>query len=350
MTVSPSGLVTLAPGYVDAGSYTGSAMVSDGTLVDAKSFAITVVNSNRCPVADPGGPYSGVVGAPVTFDGTGSSDPDGDPLTYLWNFGDRSGATGAIATHIYTVRQIYFATLTVDDGVCSAHADAPVSIEDAFTASAFTTGGNKTTSLGSGKPFTCVEVEPAAGAFDVTNVNLASLKMVSYLTGSVSEIAADAGKTDIAGDKNGNGVTEIQACFAKEDLRLLFSGLPSGRNDVPVAIAGSLTTGGSFVANLILTVKSTGGALAANISPNPLNPSARLTYTTSKAGAVRVALYDLNGRLVRTYLDAAQGAGTHDVTIDGRGENGERLASSVYFLKIRTESDGEETKSLTILK
>jgi len=38
------------------------------------------------------------------------------------------------------------------------------------------------------------------------------------------------------------------------------------------------------------------------------------------------------------------------VTIDGKSASGSPLASSVYFLKIETESDGAETKSLTILK
>jgi PKD repeat protein len=350
MSVSPSGLVTLTPGFADAGGYTATVRVSDGTTSDQNSFEITVVNVNRCPTANAGGPYSGVLFAAVSFNGTGSSDPDGDPLNYAWDFGDGVTGAGALTSHTYLTRATYPVTLTVNDGICTASVTTTATITDGFSATAFTAGGNKATSLNSGKPFTCVEVEPVAGSFDIANVNLASVKMVSMGTGSVSEIAAAAGKTDIAGDKNGNGVTEIQACFAKEDLRLLFSALPSGRNQVDVTITGNLTTGGSFIAGLTLEVKSTGGAVAASVSPNPLNPSARLTYTTTKPGAVKIALYDLNGRLVRTYLDGSQSAGTHDVTIEGKSASGSPLASSVYFLKIETESDGTETKSLTILK
>jgi PKD repeat protein len=350
MSVSPSGLVTLAPGFADAGSYTATVRVSDGTTSDQKSFAITVVNVNRCPTANAGGPYSGVLFAAVSFDGTGSSDPDGDVLTYAWDFGDGVTGAGATTSHTYATRGTYSITLTVNDGICSTSATTAATITEVFTATAFTAGGNKATSLNSGKPFTCVEVEPVAGSFDIANVDLGSVKMISMGTGSVSEIAAAAGKTDIAGDKNGNGVSEIQACFAKEDMRLLFSHLPAGRNDVDVMITGSLVTGGSFSASLTLEVKATGGALAASVSPNPLNPSATLSYSTTKPGAVKIALYDLNGRLVRTYLDESQAAGTHDVTIEGKSASGSPLASSVYFLKIETESDGAETKSLTILK
>jgi nitrous oxidase accessory protein NosD len=40
------------------------------------------------PVADPGGPYFGVVAKPITFHGEGSYDPDGELVRYYWDFGD----------------------------------------------------------------------------------------------------------------------------------------------------------------------------------------------------------------------------------------------------------------------
>lgn len=351
MSVSAAGLVTLTPGFADAGNYTATVRVSDGTTSDTKFFAIVVVNVNRCPVAISGGPYHGVKSAAVNFDGSASADPDGDPLSYAWDFGDGFTGSGAMTAHTYSVAAVYAVTLSVNDGSCQAVSTTTALIDDEFGAFAFTTGGNGSVSLGSGKPFFCVQVEPMGDAFAIGDVDLGSIKMVSVGTGAVSEIAAAAGKTTVGGDKNGNGVTEFRSCFAKEDLRQLFSLLPAGRNDVTVFIDGSLTTGGVFRASFVLAVKSTGGALAASISPNPLNPSARLTFGTTKAGAVRVQLFDLNGRLVRTYLDdRAAAAGYHDVTIDGRTSTGGRVPSGVYFVKIWTEHEGSITRSLTILK
>jgi hypothetical protein len=44
--------------------------------------------SNQAPVADAGGPYTATVGALMSADGTGSVDPDGSVLDYLWHWGD----------------------------------------------------------------------------------------------------------------------------------------------------------------------------------------------------------------------------------------------------------------------
>jgi PKD repeat protein len=73
--------------------------------------------SNHAPVADAGGPrYTGETGVAVVFDGSSSFDPDGDPLTYEWHFGDGETGTGATPQHVYRLPGTYLVTLIVHDG------------------------------------------------------------------------------------------------------------------------------------------------------------------------------------------------------------------------------------------
>ncbi len=63
------------------------------------------------------------VGEPVAFDGTLSSDPDGEIALYQWNFGDGASATGQTASHSYGAPGTYMVSLTVHDpeGLENAH-------------------------------------------------------------------------------------------------------------------------------------------------------------------------------------------------------------------------------------
>jgi hypothetical protein len=72
------------------------------------------ITTNIPPVSDPDGPYIGIIGGPLTFDGSGSYDPDGT-ISYEWDFGDTGTGTGATPTHTYASDGIYTVTLTVTD-------------------------------------------------------------------------------------------------------------------------------------------------------------------------------------------------------------------------------------------
>ena len=77
------------------------------------------VPDNEPPVADPNGPYLVGAGASVAFDGSGSSDPDGDSLTFDWvaDAGTFDDATAVQPTYnAPAAAGTYTVTLTVDDG------------------------------------------------------------------------------------------------------------------------------------------------------------------------------------------------------------------------------------------
>jgi hypothetical protein len=77
----------------------------------------TGVEPNQPPVADANGPYLVAVDQSVLLDGSGSSDPDGDPLTETWMVtGDPLGTITGSTFEAGTVPGITQVTLTVNDG------------------------------------------------------------------------------------------------------------------------------------------------------------------------------------------------------------------------------------------
>jgi len=88
---------------------------------DEVSITVVVMKGsepiNEPPVAELGGPYFGYTNASVSFNGSGSSDPNGndDIISYLWDFGDGTNGTDATIQHIYITPGNYTVKLTVKD-------------------------------------------------------------------------------------------------------------------------------------------------------------------------------------------------------------------------------------------
>ena len=86
---------------------------------------------NNPPVANAGGPYAGHVSQLISFNGSGSHDPDvGDTLTYSWNFGDGATGTGTSPLHSYTSLGVYTINLTVSDGKLTSSNTATATITE----------------------------------------------------------------------------------------------------------------------------------------------------------------------------------------------------------------------------
>lgn len=88
---------TLHPVWADNSNSTGDN--PNGALNQFDIYTARVLVGNRPPTADADGPYTTDEGADVTLDGTASSDPDGDSLTFEWDLDDDGvfGETGASA-------------------------------------------------------------------------------------------------------------------------------------------------------------------------------------------------------------------------------------------------------------
>ena len=122
--------------------------------------AIDIVN-NAAPIPDAGGPYAFAEGESVILDGSGSIDPDGDPMSYSWDldnngsYGDVTGISplvtwATLASYGLDDDGPYTIGLEVEDLIAGATDTAAVSISN--TTPSITTSGSAT-SVG-GSPFT----------------------------------------------------------------------------------------------------------------------------------------------------------------------------------------------------
>jgi len=113
--------------YTAVGTYTAVLTVTDSQgLTASQSVQIQVTAPNINPTAViAASTTSGVAPLAVTFNGSGSSDPDGTISSYAWNFGDGTTGSGATAGKTFSAAGTYTVTLTVTDnrggkGVSSA--------------------------------------------------------------------------------------------------------------------------------------------------------------------------------------------------------------------------------------
>jgi hypothetical protein len=74
-------------------------------------------------------------------------------------------------------------------------------------------------------------------------------------------------------------------------------------------------------------------AVAQN-APNPFRAGTTITFSVAKTSPVRLVIYDVTGRKVRTLVDEDRGPGRYQEVWDGRDASGTTLASGVYYFRM----------------
>ena len=365
--------VSAAHTYASAGTYTATVTVSDGSLTATASTTITVTAANRAPTAVvTATPTSGVAPLAVSFSAAGSSDPDGNALTYSWNFGDGTTGSGLSTTHTYTAAGSYTASVTVSDGSLSAQATAAIQVSApnrapvaAITASA-TSGtaplavvlngsgssdpdGNPlvfTWDFGDGQAGTGAvvgHVYPAAGTYVVgLTVSDGSLTSTATVTitvrapnrAPVAAITASAtsGTAPLAVVLDGSGSSD------PDGNPLVFTwDFGNGQTGAGVVVGHVYQAAGTYVVGLTvsdgsLTATATKSILVASgvpieiqslpasfmlgpAYPNPFNPQTMIPFAVPIDSPVRIVVSDLLGRSVKVLVnDRSLVPGYHQTT------------------------------------
>lgn len=83
-------------------------------------------------------------------------------------------------------------------------------------------------------------------------------------------------------------------------------------------------------------------------APNPTGQSAVFRYELMQASPVKVDVYDVAGRLVRSLVDAKQDARLHSVVWDGRDLSGASAPSGVYFFRVQAGTFRDNVKLVLV--
>ena len=225
------------------------------------------------PVANAGGPYTGTAGTPVSFSGSASKDPQGQSLTYEWNFGDGCAvqsngyicSTGVSPSHTYAqaagqASTVYTVSLTVQN-------------TSGFSGQAGTTA-------------TIQGVSPLSDAALTGTVATGSTPIVAahvYLfaastgpggTGSTSLLSAmETGNSDASGNAyvvtgtQGNfTMTGAYTCTSGQQLYIYAIGGTAGTQSIPnaglMAVVGSCPAVGTAVVAQVNEVSTIAAAYA----------------------------------------------------------------------------------------
>jgi hypothetical protein len=82
--------------------------------------------------------------------------------------------------------------------------------------------------------------------------------------------------------------------------------------------------------------------------PNPLRRSTTVGFALPQSSTVELAVYDVQGRLVRTLASGARPSGRHAVTWDAADRDGQRVSPGVYFVRFETPEFDASRKLVVI--
>lgn len=83
--------------------------------------------------------------------------------------------------------------------------------------------------------------------------------------------------------------------------------------------------------------------------PNPFNPTTEISFALPSAGDVELSVFNILGQKIRMLVNQSLPAGSHEVTWQGTADNGQPVASGVYFYRL-TSGDVKLSRKMMLLK
>ena len=172
-----------------AGAYTLRLVVSDGQA-SSQADVVIINTGNSPPVANAGPDRTVTRGATVLLDASGSSDVDGDPLTYFWEFVAVPAGSTAVLSNPTTVQPTFVADRRGDFVLRLTVRDAQASSEDTVTISTENTPPVANAGVDRASPLGATVTLDGSGSTDVDGDSLTyQWSLISVPAGSAAALA-----------------------------------------------------------------------------------------------------------------------------------------------------------------
>jgi RHS repeat-associated protein len=320
----------VAPSFtVDVtGDYIAQLIATDGALDSAPdTVTISSRSRNRPPIADPGGAQTVALGSIVQLDGSGSSDPDGNALTFRWSLlsappaSAASLSNAASATPIFVADRTgsYVAQLVVNDGALDSAATT-VTISTQNTAPTANAGPDRKVATGlaaalDGSGSADPDGSPLEYSWSLLTRPAGSAAAISSPTTATSTLVPDVDGVYVAqlivsdGTLAGAPDTVMLTAQKPADLQIAFSELPTHR------VVGATET-------IAMNVVNNGPNAASGVTASFRLPDGYAAINFGTQGGTYDAATGVwaieslsNGQGVRLAVNATiLAGGTHDLT------------------------------------
>jgi hypothetical protein len=191
-----------------------------------------------------------------------------------------------------------------------------------------------------------------AGGYDVTQINRSTL----LLNGTVPMYGTTY---RIISSWPGFTGSVLEVAFDRYSSYMSLGSVIPG-NQYPVTITGDFNDGVGFSGETMITVQTAAPKLIGEAEipesfsliqnyPNPFNPETDISYALPSDCQVKLTIYNLLGQKVKTLVNEPQTAGYKTVHWGGKDEQGNLVASGIYFYKLNA-GDYTSTKKMVMTK
>jgi K319L-like, PKD domain/PKD domain len=304
-----------------AGTYVLQLIVNDGAL-DSAPDSVMVTTSNSAPVADAGPDQVVHVTDAVRLDGSGSSDVDGDALTFFWTLPSVPAGSGATLDDpvspapgfVADLPGTYVASLVVNDGTADSAPNNVVIVTENSRPVAYA-GGDRTVALGG-----TVVLDGSLSHDDDSDPLTYRWTLVTLPTGSAARLSdATSVAPSFVADVVGDYVVELVVNDGALDSDPDAATVTVDPNPAIVAFSRTIGAGLQYVDGATLEVANHGGVTVRIESGNPAIVLVAPDGLTPGAGFVDVFVPDGSNFAPYAVQGVAGAAGTVSVTASAMG-------------------------------